>query len=100
MDLHDHPQLRDTHRADDLTSFGLDSPVEPFLRHSVELVFSYIVMILGYSYLRCIDSRIIISVEYRSDLLYVPIESFSSYQDRPDALVAILGHIPPFQLWR
>ena len=28
------------------------------------------------------------------DLLYVPIKSFSSYQDRVDALVAILGHIP------
>ena len=100
MDLHDHPQLRDTHRADDLTSFGLDSPVEPFLSHLVKPIFSDVVMILGCSYLKCIDSRIIISAEYRSDLLYVPIESFSSYQDNPNALVAILGHIPPFQLWR
>ncbi|KAL6349663.1 hypothetical protein AAG906_041070 [Vitis piasezkii] len=35
IDLHDHPQLRDARWADDLTSFCLDSLVEPFLRHSV-----------------------------------------------------------------
>ena len=73
--------------------------MEPFLRHSVRLVFSYIIMILGYGYLGCIESYIIISVEYRLNLLYVPIESFSSYQDRSDALVAILGHIRSFRLW-
>ena len=72
----------------------------PFLSHSVGAIFYDVVMILGCSYLRCIDSRIIISAKYRSDLLYVLIESFSSYQDRPDAFVAILGHISPFQLWR
>ena len=33
-----------------------------------------------------------------SDLLYVPIESFSSYQDRPNALVVVLGHIPPLSV--
>ena len=98
--MHDHPQLRDARQADDSLPFRLDSHVEPFLRHSVELVFSDVVMILRCSYLRCIDSRIIISTEYGSDLLYVPIESFLSYQDRLDALVAIMGHIPPFQLWR
>ena len=98
--MHDHPQLRDARQADDSLPFRLDSHVEPFLRHSVELVFFDVVMILGCSYLRCVDFCIIISLGYRSDLLYVPIESFSSYQDRPDALVAILGHIPPFQLWR
>ena len=98
MDLHGHPQLRETHRADDLTSFCLDSPMEPFLRHSVELVFSDIVMTLGWSYLRCIDSRILISVEYRSDLLNIPIEL--SFIRTEWTLVAILGHIPPFQLWR
>ena len=27
------------------------------------------------------------------DLLYIPIELFSSHQDGPDVLVAILGHI-------
>ena len=32
-------------------------------------------------------------MEYMSDLLYIPIELFSSHQDRPDVLVAILGHI-------
>ena len=57
-------------------------------------------MILGRSYLKGIDARIIISVEYKSSLLYVPIKSFSSYQDKPDALAVILGHIPPFQPWR
>ena len=39
---------------------------------------------------------IIISVEHMSDLFYIPIELFSSYQDRPDALVSILGHISLF----
>ena len=68
------------------------------MRHSIELVFFDVVMILGCSYLRCIDFRIIISVEYMSDLLYVPIESFSSYQDRLDALVVVLGHIPPLSV--
>ena len=98
--MHDHPQLRDARWANDLTSLCLDSPVEPFLSHSIRPIFSDVVMILRCSYLRCIDSRIIISTEYGSDLLYVPIESFLSYQDRLDALVAIMGHIPPFQLWR
>ncbi|RVW80764.1 hypothetical protein CK203_050704 [Vitis vinifera] len=96
IDLHDHPQLRDARWAYDLTSLCLDSPMGPFLSHSVGAIFYDVVMILGCSYLRCIDSRIIISAKYRSDLLYVLIESFSSYQDRPDAFVAILGHIPPF----
>ena len=32
-------------------------------------------------------------MEYMSDLLYIPIELFSSHHDRPDVLVAILGHI-------
>ena len=93
IDLHDHPQLQDTNRADDLLSFCLDSPVEPFLSHSVKLMFSDIVVILGRSYPRSIDSHIIILVEYISDLLYIPIELFSSYQDRPDALVSTMGHI-------
>ena len=78
-----------------MPSLCLDSPVEPFLSHLVGPIFSDVIMILGCSYLRCIDSRIIISTKYRSDLLYVPIESFSSYQGRSDALVAILGHIFP-----
>ena len=91
--MHDHPQLRDTRQADDLLSFCHDSLVEPFLSHSIRLILSNIVMIIGWSHLRCIDSHIIISVEYMSDLLYIPMELFSSYQDRPDTLVAILGHI-------
>ena len=58
--------------------------MEPFLSHSVGPIFSDVIMILRCSYLRCKDSRIIISVEYRSDLLYVPIESIleSSGQTR------------------
>ena len=39
------------------------------------------------------DSHIIISVGYMSDLLYTPMELFLSYQDRPDTSDAILGHI-------
>ena len=50
-------------------------------------------MILGWSYLRNIDSHIIILGEYRSDLLYIPAELFLSHQDELDALVSILGHI-------
>ena len=73
--------------------FYHDPPVEPFLSHSVGPIFSDVVMILGCGYLICINFHIIVSVEYMSDLLYVSIESLSSYQDRPDALVAILGHI-------
>ena len=57
---------------------------------------SNIVMILWWSYLRGIDSHIIISVEYMLDLLYISIELFLSYQDWLDALVAILGHISLF----
>ena len=70
--LHDHPHLWDTHRADDLISFCPDSPMEPFLSHSVRLMLSDIIVILGWSYPRCIDSHIIIAVEYMSDLLYIP----------------------------
>ena len=82
-----------TKRADGLLSFCLDYPMEPFSSHSVKLIFSYIVTILRWSYLRCIDSYIIISMKYMSNILYIPMELFSSYQDRPDALVSILGHI-------
>ena len=70
--------------------------MEPFLIHLVKLILSDIVMILGWSHLKCLDSYIIISVEYMSNLLYIPMELFSSYQDKPDALVAILGHISFF----
>ena len=70
--------------------------MEPFLIHSIRLILSNIVMIIGWSHLRCIDSNIIISVEYMSDLLYIPMELLSSYQDGIDVLVAILGHISLF----
>ena len=66
-----------------------DSLEEPFLSHLVRLILSNIVVILWWSYLRRIDSHIIISVKYMLDLLYIPIELFSSHQDRPDVLVAI-----------
>ena len=67
--------------------------MKSFLSHSARLILSDIVVILWWSCLRCIDSHIIISVEHMSDLLYIPIKLFSSHQDRPDVLVAILGHI-------
>ena len=94
--MYDRPQSQDTRRADGLLSFCLDSPVGPFLSYSVKLVLSNIVVILGQGYLRCIDSYIIIPVEYMSDLLYILIELFSSHLDGLDALVAILGHISIF----
>ena len=58
----------------------------------------WFVMILGWSYSRRIGSHITISVEYMSDLLYIAMELFSSYQDRPDTSGAILGHISFLQL--
>ena len=67
--------------------------MESFLSHSVRLILSDIIVILWWSCLRHIDYHIIILVEHMSDLLYVPIELFSSHQDGPDVLVAILGHI-------
>ena len=39
------------------------------------------------------DSHIIISMEYMSDLLYIPIELFLSHQDGLDVLVAIPRYI-------
>ena len=59
-------------RDDDLLSFCLDSLEEPFFSHSLGLILSNIAMILGWSYLRCIASHIIISVEYMLDFLYIP----------------------------
>ena len=94
--MHDRPQSQDARRADGLLSFCLNSPVKPFLSHLVKLIFSDIVMILRWSYLKCINSHIIISMECMSGLLHVLIELFSSHQDRPDTLVAILGHISIF----
>ena len=55
--------------------------------------FSDIVMILGQSYLRRVDSRFTLSVEYMLDPLYVPMELLLSYQDRSGAYDAILVHI-------
>ena len=89
-------QLWDARWADDLTSFCLDSPVGPSLRHSIRLIFFDIIMIIGWSYSRCIGSHITISVEYMSDLLYIPMESFLSYQGRSSTSDAMLGHIPFF----
>ena len=63
------------------------------MSYLIRLILSDIVMILGWSHLRCIDSHHIISVEYMLGLLYIPINLFSSYQDGLDVLVAILGYI-------
>ena len=93
MDLHDHPQLQDTRQADDSILFCLDSPMEPFLGHLVKLILPDVVVIFGLSYVGCIDSHIIISVGYMSNLLYIPMELFSNYQDRWDISDVILGHI-------
>ena len=83
----------DTCQVDDLFLFYDDSLVELFLSHSVRLILSDIIVILWWICLKCIDSHIIISVEHMLDLLYIPIELFSSYQDGPSVLVAILGNI-------
>ena len=83
-------------QVDDLISFCPDSPLEPFLSHFVKLILSDIVVILRWSYFRCIGSHIAISMKYMSDLLCIPMELFLSYQDRPGTFDAILGHIPSF----
>ena len=70
------------------------------MRRLVKLILYDIVVILGRSYLRHMDSHITISVEYMSDLLRIPIELFASHQDRPGTSNAILGHISLLQLWR
>ena len=83
-------------QVDDLISFCPDSPLEPFLSHFVKLILSDIVVILRWNYSRRIGSHIAISVEYMSDLLYIPMELFLSYQDRSGTSDAILRHIPSF----
>ena len=70
------------------------------MRRLVRLILYDIVVILGRSYLRHMDSHITILVEYMSDLLRIPIELFASHQDRPSTSDAILGHISLLQLWR
>ena len=67
--------------------------MEPLLSLSIRLIFSDIVVILGWSYSRRIGSHITISVEYMSDLLCIPMELLLSYQDRSGTSDAILGHI-------
>ena len=74
--------------------------VEPLLSLSARFTFSDIVMILERSYLRRVDSYVTISAEYILDHLYVPMELFSTYQDRPDTSDVILGHISLIQLLR
>ncbi|RVW75364.1 hypothetical protein CK203_052953 [Vitis vinifera] len=86
--------------VDDSISFCPDAPGEPFLRRLVRLILYDIVVILGQSYLRHMDSHITILVEYMSDLLRIPIELFASHQDKPGTSDAILGHISLLQLWR
>ena len=66
---------------------------EPLLSLSARSTFSGIIVVLGWSYLRRVDSRITISAEYMLDTLYVPMELFLTYQDRSDISDAILGHI-------
>ena len=70
-----------------------DSMVEPLLSLLVRLIFSDIVMILRWSYSRCIGSHITISMEYMSDLLYIPMELFLSYQGISGTSDVMLGHI-------
>ena len=89
----DHPHLWYTCWVVDLFLFYDDSLIEPFLSHSVRLILFYIVVILWWSYLRRIDSHIIISMEYMLDLLYILIKLFLSHQDGSDVLVVILRHI-------
>ena len=59
----------------------------------IRLIFFDIVVILEWSYSRRIGSHIIISVEYMSDFLCIPMELFLGYQDRSGTSDAILGHI-------
>ena len=67
--------------------------VEPFLSLSAGFAFPDIVVILGRSYLRRVDSHITILAKYMLDPLCVPMELSLSYQDRSDVSDAILGHV-------
>ena len=67
--------------------------MEPLLSLLARFTFSDIVVILGRSYLKRVDSRVTITTEYMLDPLYVPMELFLSYQDRSNISDAILGHI-------
>ena len=53
-----------------------------------------IAVILGWSYLRRVDSHIIISEGYVSDPLHIPMEFLLGYQDRSGTFDVILGHFP------
>ena len=70
--------------------------MEPLLSLSARFTLPDIVVILGQSYLRRVDSHVTISVEYMLDPLYVRIELFLGYRDRSGASDAILGHISFF----
>ena len=67
---------------------------ELLLSHSAEFLLSDIVVVLGRGYVKCLDSHVIISVQYTSGLLRIPMVSFSGHQGRLDTSDAILGHIP------
>ena len=67
--------------------------IEPFLGLSAGFAFPDIVVILGRSYLRRVDSRVTILAEYMLDHLCVPMELSLSYQNRSDISDAILGRI-------
>ena len=74
--------------------------MEPLLSPSARFPFYDIVVILGRSYLRRVDSRVTISAEYMLDPLYIPMELFLSYQDKSNISDAVLGHISLLQLRR
>ena len=67
--------------------------MDPLLSLSARFTFSDIVVILGWSYLRRMDSRVTILAKYMLDPLYVPMELSLSYHDRLDVSNAIPRHI-------
>ena len=72
---------------------------ELLLSRSTRFLLFDIVVVLGRSYVECLDSHVIISVRYTSGLLRIPMALFSSHQGRSDTSDAILGHISLYRSW-
>ena len=66
---------------------------ELLLSRSARFLLFDIVVVLGRSYVECLDSQIIISVRYTSGLLRILIVLFSGHQGGSGTSDAILGHI-------
>ncbi|KAL6327521.1 hypothetical protein AAG906_021607 [Vitis piasezkii] len=76
--------IDDLSSSDFSTCYILDATLGhiPLFRRSARFLLSDIVVVLGRSYVECLDSHVIISMGYISGLLRIPMVLFSGYQDR------------------